>query len=253
MTKKRDGPCPERRAHWYVGTSGFSYRPWRGSFYPADLPAEKMLGSYAGRLPAVEINNTFYRLPAARVLEGWSQEVPPGFRFAFKAPRRITHLRRLKGAEEETATFFSLLRGMGDRLGPVLFQLPPTAPRDVPRLEGFLQHLPTGMRAAFEFRHESWLVEEVFSLLARYGSPLCLTEDETRSHLDLPSTASWGYLRLRRLDYDEEDLADRMQRLIDRGWEEVWLFFKHEDEGRGPRFAARFLELLRDSDCADVQ
>lgn len=233
---------------WYVGTSGFSYRPWRGPFYPADLPAEKMLHYYAERLPAVEINSTFYRFPSAGVLEGWGREVPPGFRFAFKAPRRITHLHRLRGVEEETGYFIGLLATMGERLGAVLFQLPPTATRDTARLAAFLEHLPPGLRAAFEFRHGSWLVEEVFELLARYGCALCLTEDEKGSHLDLPATATWGYLRLRRPDYEEAELAERAQRLRGRGWEDVWVFFKHEEEGKGPRLAARFLEMVGENE-----
>lgn len=233
------------KTRWYVGTSGFSYRPWRGTFHPPDLPPGRMLHYYAQRLPAVEINSTFYRLPAGRILEGWGNEVPSGFRFAFKAPRRITHQHRLKGAEEETAYFLDILRTLGDRLGAVLFQLPPTDHRDEGRLAAFLEQIPPAVKAAFEFRHPSWMVGEVFDLLARHGCALCLTEDENGSRLDLPFTAPWGYLRLRRPDYDENELAERVQRLIGRGWEEAWVFFKHEEEGKGPYFAARFLELVR--------
>lgn len=234
------------RRRWYVGTSGFSYRPWRGPFYPEDLPAERMLRFYGERLPAVEINSSFYRVPSAATLAGWCREVPPEFRFAFKAPRRITHLHRLKGGAEEVAYFLGVVESAGERLGAVLFQLPPTAPLDTGRLEKFLEHLPRGVKSAFEFRHGSWLVEETFALLSRYGCALCLTEDEGESRLDLPSTAPWGYLRLRKPDYGDGELAERARHLRERGWEEGWVFFKHEDEGKGPRLAARFLDLLRE-------
>ncbi|MFN2385728.1 MAG: DUF72 domain-containing protein [Thermoanaerobaculia bacterium] len=222
-----------------VGTSGYSYREWKGSFYPEDLPASRMLAHYATRLPAVEINNTFYRMPRAEMLAGWAEQVPDGFRFALKASQRITHHRRLKDAGEAVDFFFRVASTLGDRLGPTLFQLPPNFQRDLPRLGEFLAILPSGCRGAFEFRHESWFDEEVFGALRERGLALCIAEDEKLA-TPLVATTDWGYLRLRRQDYSEADLRGWSQQVALQPWTEAYVFFKHEDEARGPALAEAF-------------
>ena len=224
-----------------AGTSGFSYKEWKGSFYPEDLPAARMLAYYSERLPAVEINNTFYRMPKPALLEGWSAEVPPEFRFVLKASQRITHFKRLKEAGDDVAYFFGVAATLGERLGPALFQLPPTLKKDLPRLEAFLGTLPTGAKAAFEFRHASWFEDDVFAALRSRGAALCLAEDEELA-TPVVATADWGYLRLRRQDYGDADVAAWAARVREQPWTEAYVFFKHEDAGSGPRLAAQFLE-----------
>ncbi len=223
------------------GTSGFSYKEWKGSFYPEDLPASEMLRHYASRLPAVEINNTFYRMPRAALLASWAEQVPDGFSFALKASQQITHRKRLKEAGEAVAYFFEVATTLGDRLGPVLFQLPPNMKKDLPRLIDFLTLLPPAARSAFEFRHESWFDEEVFGVLRSAGAALCWAEDEELSTPRVP-TAGWGYLRLRRADYTDADVAAWADRIREETWTDAYVFFKHEDEGTGPRLAERMQE-----------
>ncbi|MDQ5857486.1 MAG: DUF72 domain-containing protein [Acidobacteriota bacterium] len=223
------------------GTSGFSYKEWKGSFYPDDLPASSMLSHYASRLPAVEINNTFYRMPRASLLESWAEQVPDGFTFALKASQQITHRKRLKEAEEAVSYFFQVATTLGDRLGPVLFQLPPNLKKDLPRLSDFLALLPPASRSAFEFRHESWFDDEVFGALRSAGAALCWAEDEDLSTPRV-ATAGWGYLRLRRPDYTDEDVASWADRIRGEAWSDAYVFFKHEDEGTGPRLAERMRE-----------
>jgi uncharacterized protein YecE (DUF72 family) len=224
-----------------AGTSGYSYKEWKGSFYPEDLPADAMLGWYAGRLPTVEINNTFYRLPKEKVLESWCAEVPPAFRFAIKASRRITHLRRLKGAESEMEFLLGNLKTMGERLGAILFQLPPNLKADVPRLEAFLDLLPPKAPAAFEFRHASWFDDAVFACLKQRNAALvhvdAMDEDEEKSPGPMTSTADWGYMRLRQFDYDDAALAAWRERIASSGWTHAYVYFKHEL--RGTEFAVR--------------
>ena len=181
-----------------VGTSGYSYKEWKGHFYPEDLAADQMLRFYATKLPAVEINNTFYRLPKASVLENWAEQVPGDFRFALKASRRITHLKRLKEADEETDYLLRTVQTLGDRLGVILFQLPPYLKKDLPRLQQFLELLDDTTRAAFEFRDESWFDDEVFDALRQHGCALCLSDVDDEPAPELVSTAGWGYFRLRR-------------------------------------------------------
>ncbi len=237
----------------HVGTSGYSDKEWKGPFYPEKLPPRDMLRFYAERLPAVEINNTFYRLPKASVLESWASQVPSGFRFAIKASRRITHFKRLKEADDETDYLLRTTAKLGERLGVVLFQLPPKLAKDLERLERFLAILPEGTRAAFEFRHDSWLDEEVCAALRRRNCALCLADtDEGPADGDgiaagepLLSTADWGYLRLRRPDYTREALAGWAERIRGTGWRDAFVFFKHEDEGAGPRMAADFIDASR--------
>jgi uncharacterized protein YecE (DUF72 family) len=227
----------------YVGTSGYSYKEWKGNFYPEKLPAKEMLPYYAARLPAVEINNTFYRLPQRSVLENWREQVPVDFRFSVKASQRITHFKRLKDVEEETKYLLETASALEDRLGPMLFQLPPNMKKDSSRLEKFLSGLPAGTRAAFEFRHPSWFDDDVLKLLAQGNHTLCIsdTDDLPVSHID--KTADWGYLRLRRVNYSAESLVEWLKRLRDQNWHDAFVFFKHEDEGTGPRLAAEFLQL----------
>jgi uncharacterized protein YecE (DUF72 family) len=229
----------------FVGTSGYSYKEWKGIFYPEKLPAKEMLSYYASRLPAVEINNTFYRLPQQSMLEGWKEQVPENFRFAIKASQRITHFKRLNNVAEETRYLLDTVSCLGERLGVVLFQLPPNMKKDLPRLEAFLASLPAGTRAAFEFRHPTWLEDDVLGVLRQAGQALCIsdTDDMPVTHID--RTAEWGYLRLRRILYDEVALREWLQRVRDQKWSEAFVFFKHEDEGTGPRLAGEFLELAR--------
>jgi uncharacterized protein YecE (DUF72 family) len=224
-----------------VGTSGFSYAQWRGPFYPTDLPAPDMLAWYAARLPAVEINNTFYRLPKRSVLEGWAGEVPESFRFAVKASRRITHLKRLKDAGDETRYLLDATQALGARLGAILFQLPPNLKLDLERLDRFLEGLPPGTRAAFEFRHPSWLDPSVLERLRARACAWVVNDDAEAA--DFLVTAPWAYLRLRREAYPREQLAAWAARIRARDLDEAFVFFKHEDAGVGPRLAAEFVEV----------
>ncbi len=229
-----------------TGTSGYSYKEWKGLFYPEDLPADGMLRYYAERLSAVEINNTFYRMPKAEILSRWAEQVPDRFRFALKASQQITHRQRLKESAEAVAYFFRVAATLGDRLGPVLFQLPPNFRKDLPRLTSFLEVLPPASRCAFEFRHESWFSDEVFDALKARGCALCLAEDEELA-TPFVATAGWGYLRLRRQDYGEQDLAERAARLSAQPWEEAYVFFKHEEGGKGPALAEQMTRILSTS------
>jgi len=226
-----------------TGTSGYSYKEWKGSFYPEDLPAEEMLRYYASRLSAVEINNTFYRMPKAAILARWSEQVPDGFRFVLKASQQITHRKRLKDASEPVAYFFQVAATLGDRLGPALFQLPPNLKKDLPRLTDFLATLPPASRSAFEFRHESWFADDVFEALRARGCALCVAEDEERA-TPFVATTGWGYLRLRRQDYGEEDLRERTGKLLSQPWSEAYVFFKHEEGGAGPKLAEQMTKIL---------
>lgn len=234
----------------YVGTSGFSYKEWKGSFYPVDLSAGDMLQYYAERLSSVEINNTFYRLPKAEVLERWSGQVPEDFRFSIKASRRITHFTRLKPeAKEPTEYLLSTLQVLGDRLGVVLFQLPPNLKKDHARLADFLALLPPDTPAAFEFRHESWSDDDVYDLLGSRGFAWVHadTEDDP-DDTPIVGTAPWGYLRLRRPGYEADDLHRWAQRVGEMSWERAFVFFKHEDEGAGPRMASEFRTIFQGSE-----
>jgi uncharacterized protein YecE (DUF72 family) len=226
-----------------VGTSGYSYAPWKGSFYPAKFPAARMLAFYAERFPTVEINNTFYKMPAPEMLKKWAAETPTSFRFALKSPRRITHDKRLTGTAEEVSWLFKAANELGDQLGPVLFQLPPFFRKDTAKLDAFLAELPPGARAALEFRHESWFVPETYQVLRARGAALCIAEAEDLA-TPLEATASWGYLRLRRQDYTESDVAAWAKRIVAQGWDTAYVFFKHEDEGKGPILANQLIEHL---------
>src|SRR5215831_16154512 len=227
----------------HVGTSGYSYKEWKGNFYPEDLPAKEMLSYYSRRLPAVEINNTFYRLPQASMVENWKEQVPPAFRFSIKATQRITHIKRLNNCAEETKYLLDTAALLEERLGVVLFQLPPNSKKDSGRLKNFLQLLSAGTRAAFEFRHESWFDDETFALLRAKDCALVVSDTDEKPLREIIGTATWGYLRLRRTAYDEDDLVEWMKQVQNQKWEDAFVFFKHEDEGVGPKLAAQFLKL----------
>jgi uncharacterized protein YecE (DUF72 family) len=203
-----------------------------------------MLRFYASRLASVEINNTFYRLPKAEVVASWAEQVPAEFRFAVKASQKITHVKRLKEAAEEVAYLYRALAVLGGRRGPVLFQLPPNLRSDAQRLNQFVSSLPEGAIAAFEFRHPSWVNDEVFSCLRARNCALCLADTDEAEPPGLIATASWGYLRLRRSTYGPDDLQAWKERVLSQGWNEAYVFFKHEDEGIGPRLAAQFVDLF---------
>jgi uncharacterized protein YecE (DUF72 family) len=226
-----------------TGTSGFAYREWKGSFYPEKLPVARMLGYYAERYPAVEINNSFYKLPSEALLRQWASEVPADFVFAIKAWQQITHRKRLKDVGEPLGEFLRVTGALGERLGPILIQLPPNLRRDLPRLEAALDLLPREIRVAWEFRNPSWFEEDVMDALRAHGAALCVAHGEA---VDAPliATAPWGYVRLRQVTYDDAALVDWVRRIRGEEWCEVFVFFKHEDTGTGPRLAARFAELF---------
>lgn len=226
----------DRAMRLRCGTSGFSYPSWKGSFYPADLPQAEMLAYYAARLPAVEVNNTFYRMPSANALAAWRDRVPAAFRFALKAPQRVTHRLRLRDAADPVGHFHRVAAELGDRLGPVLYQLPPGMKKDLPRLQDFLALLPAGDRVAFEFRHPSWFSDDVYGALRARNAALCVAESE-KLEVPLVATADFGYLRLRREAYAPSDLTAWAERIQAQPWGEAFAFFKHEDPGKGPRLA----------------
>jgi uncharacterized protein YecE (DUF72 family) len=226
-----------------TGTSGFSYAPWKGPFYPEDLPSKQMLSYYASKLPSVEINNTFYRMPKPELLASWAREVPPEFSFALKASQQITHRKRLKECAEPVEYFFRTAGELGAQLGPTLFQLPPNLKKDVPRLVDFLKLLPPERRCAFEFRHETWFCDETWEALRAAKAALCIAEGEDLA-TPLVATADWGYLRLRRQDYDTPMLRAWSDKIAAQPWQEVWVFFKHEDSGIGPKLALELASMF---------
>jgi uncharacterized protein YecE (DUF72 family) len=211
-----------------AGSSGFSYKEWQGSFYPAKLPATKMLEYYAARLPAVELNNTFYRMPGEALIQGWQARTPDSFRFSLKAPRQMTHSKKLADCEQPLARFVQVASGLGGKLGVLLFQLPPTFAQDLPRLEAFLELLPGSVRAAFEFRHPSWLEEATYAALRRRNVALCLADVDDQQPPSIVPTANFGYLRLRRENYSPEQIAAWATTLRQQPFDEAFVFFKHE-------------------------
>jgi uncharacterized protein YecE (DUF72 family) len=228
----------------HVGTSGYSYKEWKGSFYPEKIKPDEMLSYYASRLPAVEINNTFYRMPKKDVLETWASQVPERFRFSVKASRRITHMKQLRGVEDEVGFLLDNLTVLGDRLGVVLFQTPPTLKKDLDRLDVFLSLLPEGGKFVFEFRHDSWLEDDAVERLKGRGCALCVSDTDEQD-AELIPTADFGYLRLRKEAYDKAALKKWSKRVADQGWSEAFVFFKHEDEGAGAAQAMQFLEIAK--------
>jgi uncharacterized protein YecE (DUF72 family) len=228
----------------YVGTSGYSYKEWKGTFYPEDLPEKQMLRFYGEQFRSVEINNTFYRMPKESVLEAWAADVPAEFKFVIKASQRITHMQRLKDTDNSVSYLLKVVGALKEHLGPLLFQLPPFLKKDVTRLREFLPKLSTH-RAAFEFRHESWFDEEVFGVLREHQATLCIAEAENELKTPFVSTAAWGYLRLRRPDYTDTELLGWVERVRQQSWQDTFIFFKHEEAGKGPKMARRFLELAK--------
>ena len=229
---------------FWIGTSGFQYAEWKGNFYPEDLSANKMLPFYAERFPTTEINYTFHRIPSAKTIENWKALTPDNFRFALKAPQKITHWSKLRDCKDTLEYFCRVATGLGERLGPVLFQLPPNFKKDAEVLSSFLRELPS-MRAAFEFRHESWFDDEIFELLKSRNIALCIADTEK---LQMPkvATASYGYLRLRREDYQKIDIerwADFV-REQESDWQDAFIYFKHEQEGIGPKLAKQLIDIL---------
>lgn len=229
----------------FAGASGYSFKEWKGTFYPDKMKPDEMLAWYSARLPAVEINNTFYRMPASDMLRNWAQATPAEFRFAIKASRRITHVSRLKGdaAADSVNYLYTRLAELGDKRGPVLFQLPPNLKKDLPRLTLFLQSLPADHRAAFEFRNETWFDDEVYDALRRAGASLCVSEREDNAPPPLVATASWGYVRLRLEQYSDDDLRTWAERLAQSDWAEVYVFFMHEPTA--PAYAQTLMHQFR--------
>jgi len=224
----------------YVGTSGYSYKEWKGKFYPDDIAADAMLSYYARHFTTVEINSTFYRMPTEKMLAQWSQQVPAEFAFVLKTSRKITHIKRLKNVDEELSYLLRTVATLGAKLGPLLVQLPPNLKSDVARLAEFLQLVPSGARTALEFRHQSWFDAAVYSVLREHDVAL-VTSDAADSSPSLISTADWGYVRLRREEYSDADLQSWCDRLREQPWSRAFVFFKHEAEGAGPELAERFM------------
>jgi uncharacterized protein YecE (DUF72 family) len=251
LRKRRvDHPKPGRAPidtvmeHW-IGTSGFQYAEWKGTFYPEKMPTAKMLPYYAERFASTEVNYTFRRFPSEKTINRWVEETPDAFRFSLKAPERITHHAQLKNCEETVHAFQRAVSGLGGKLGPVLFQLPPALKKDTPRLANFLQELPPEIQAAFEFRHVSWFEDEVFDTLHKCNAALCLAES---ANLATPpvATANFGYLRLRREDYAGPDFTRWAEFVAaqEKQWTSAFIYFKHEESGIGPKFAAEMQTRL---------
>jgi len=228
-----------------IGTSGYSYPEWKGNFYPEKIAAKDMLRYYAERFPTVEINNTFYRMPKEDLLDGWAEQVPETFTFVLKASQRITHIKRLKEVGEELGYLVRVASTLGPRLGPLLFQLPPNFRKDVPRLRSFLEAMPEPRRVAIEFRHGSWFDDDTFQALRDHAAALCIADTGEEPAAPVVATTDWGYLRLRREDFSDADLAGWARRIREQPWGDAFVFMKHEEEGKGPRLAARLIEIMR--------
>ena len=228
----------------WIGTSGFQYPEWKGTFYPEDLPAAKMLPFYAERFATTEINYTFRRIPSAKTIENWCKLTPEKFKFALKAPQKITHFAKLRGCDDTLTYFYKVVSALGPRLGPVLFQLPPFLKKDVALLGDFIRCFPGEMRAAFEFRHASWFDDEVFAELKARNVALCIADSDKLSTPIVP-TANFGYLRLRREDYTSSDVSHWAETVKAKGgeWSDSFIYFKHEESGMGPKLAGKMLQL----------
>lgn len=227
----------------FAGTSGYSYKEWKGNFYPTSIRASDMLAYYAERLKSVEINNTFYRMPTEKNLSQWADQVPDDFVFVIKASRRITHSKRLCNVEGEMSFLLGRLSVLGQKLGALLFQLPPNFKRDLGRLNEFLSVLPDTVPAAIEFRNNSWFEDDVYERLRERNVALVVSDTEDGTETPLVDTGDTGYLRLRREEYTDADLHSWAQRIGEREWSKTFVFFKHEDGGAGPRLAATFSGL----------
>lgn len=230
----------------WVGTSGFQYPEWRGTFYPEKMPPAKMLPFYADRFSTTEINYSFRRIPSAGTIEKWVDLTPSPFRFSLKAPQKVTHWSKLRGTADTVDYFFSVVSALGPKLGAVLFQLPPHFPKDVLLLREFLAGLPRAMRPAFEFRHPSWFHDEVFAALRAGNAALCVAESRDLK-TPFAATADFGYLRLRREDYTRPQLARWARQINEQkgSWTDAFVYFKHEEGGVGPAFAKRMMDFLQ--------
>ena len=230
--------------NFWIGTSGFQYSEWKGNFYPEELATAKMLAFYAERFATTEINYTYHRIPAQKTVENWRAQTQEKFRFALKAPQRITHWSKLRDCSDTLEYFCKVITGLGDRLGPVLFQLPPTFKRDADVLTSFLREFPD-LRGAFEFRDESWFDDEIFELLKSRNIALCIADTETIATPE-KITANYGYLRLRRGDYTEADVKHWSEFVCQQkaNWTDAFVYFKHEESGIGPKLAKQMMELL---------
>lgn len=230
--------------HW-IGTSGFQYAEWKGTFYPEDLATAKMLPYYAERFSATEINYTFRQIPSSKTMDRWSSLTPENFRFGLKAPQKVTHFAKLRDCADTLRYFHQVTSQLGSKLGPVLFQLPPSFGKDAHQLAAFLEEVPTGMRVAFEFRHSAWFDDEVFAILRLWNAALCIADSESLATPEV-ATADFGYLRLRREDYQPSDLEKWARAIAANSsqWDAAFIFFKHEESGVGPKFAAEMKELL---------
>lgn len=230
----------------YVGTSGYNYPEWRGHFYPEKHPAKGMFRFYAERFRSVEINYTFYRMPTMATIEAWRAQAPDGFSYALKAPKRVTHDKRLLDCVDPLSVFCEHARALGPHLGPLLFQLAPNFRCQIDRLRAFLALIPSDLRTAFEFRHESWLTDEVFDLLRAHSAALCIA-DFGDTTTPLTATARHGYFRLRDEGYTDDDLDRWAGDIAEHAseWDDAFVYFKHEEEGKGPAFARVFIERLR--------
>jgi uncharacterized protein YecE (DUF72 family) len=227
----------------FVGTSGYSYKEWKGNFYPEDLPDKKMLSYYSERFSTVEINNTFYRMPKKEVFESWKEQVPGNFKFILKAPKLITHIKPLKDKESAVEYFLKTSSALDKKLGVYLFQLPPYSRKDIQTLQKFMESIPSSVRSAFEFRHESWFDDDVYDCLKKRNFALCLSDTDEEPIKEITQTSDWGYLRLRRTGYDKKSLVEWHTKISGQNWKEAYIFFKHEEEGKGPEFAKKFIEL----------
>jgi uncharacterized protein YecE (DUF72 family) len=231
--------------HLYAGASGYSFKEWKGVFYPATLKSDAMLAYYAERLPTVELNNTFYAMPRPVNVERWAASVPARFRFSIKAPGAITHKARLKpDAYGAVDAFYAAVGALGGKRGPALFQLPPTMQKDLPRLRDFLRQLPDDHRAAFEFRHDSWFADEIYAALADAGATLCVSEREDAGAPPLIDTTPWGYVRLRLERYTKPQLKAWWKRLRATPWQSAYVYFMHEPTA--PEYAATLLRISQD-------
>lgn len=229
----------------YMGTSGYSYKEWKGIFYSEKISPKEMLHFYSEHFKTVEINNTFYRMPTESILTSWAGQVPDDFVFAFKAPQIITHLKRLKNVSSEIEYLFRTLSVLGKKLGPVLFQFPKSFHADITVLKDFLVLIPRTIPCAFEFRNPSWLDTAILDLLSEKRCSLCTPDSDENAATEIISTASWGYLRLRRVDYTENELSGWIKKILSQKWEKAFVFFKHEEEtGKGPDMAIHFRRLI---------
>ena len=231
--------------NFWIGTSGFQYAEWKGTFYPQDLSTAKMLPFYAERFSTTEINYTFRRIPSAKTIENWWKSTPERFKFSLKAPQKVTHFSKLRDCGDTLRYFYQVIFDLEGKLGPVLFQLPPAFKKDAPLLTEFLHDFPTGMKAAFEFQHASWFDDEILALLKSKNLALCIADSEKLS-TPVVATADYGYLRLRREDYQSSDVIRWAEALREKEgiWSDAFVYFKHEESGMGPKLAGQLAEII---------